>query len=88
MRLWSRPTEFVPSRFLPDKRGALERYQYIPFGLGPRVCIGQYFAMQEGVIALAALSPTTASLPLTVITKSNIDSAAAKAAMYVQTCGS
>ena len=38
--------------------------------------------------ALAALSPTTASLPLTVITKSNIDSAAAKAAMYVQTCGS
>ncbi len=54
-RLWSRPTEFVPSRFLPDKREALERYQYIPFGLGPRVCIGQYFAMQEGIIALASL---------------------------------
>ena len=54
-RLWSRPTDFVPSRFLPDKRGAIERYQYIPFGLGPRVCIGQYFAMQEGVIALAVL---------------------------------
>ena len=54
-RLWSRPTEFVPSRFLPDKRGAIDRYQYIPFGLGPRVCIGQYFAMQEGVIALAVL---------------------------------
>ena len=54
-RLWSRPDEFVPSRFLPDKRAALDRYQYIPFGLGPRVCIGQHFAMQEGVIALAAL---------------------------------
>jgi cytochrome P450 len=54
-RLWSRPTEFVPSRFLPDKRGAIDRYQYIPFGLGPRICIGQYFAMQEGVIALAVL---------------------------------
>lgn len=54
-RLWSRPTEFVPSRFLPDKREAIDRYQYIPFGLGPRVCIGQYFAMQEGVIALAVL---------------------------------
>ena len=45
----------MPSRFLPDKREALERYQYIPFGLGPRVCIGQYFAMQEGIIALASL---------------------------------
>ena len=47
-RLWDRPDEFVPSRFLPGKRGAIDRYQYLPFGLGPRVCIGQYFAMQEG----------------------------------------
>jgi cytochrome P450 len=54
-RLWSRPGEFVPSRFLPDKRGAIDRYQYLPFGIGPRVCIGQSFAMQEGVIALAML---------------------------------
>ncbi|MEO8758987.1 MAG: cytochrome P450 [Devosia sp.] len=54
-RLWSRPGEFVPSRFLPDKRGAIDRYQYLPFGIGPRVCIGQSFAMQEGVIALASL---------------------------------
>lgn len=54
-RLWSRPTEFVPSRFLPDKRPAIDRYQYLPFGIGPRVCIGQYFAMQEGIVALAAL---------------------------------
>jgi cytochrome P450 len=54
-RRGSRPDEFGPSRFLPDKRRASDRYQYIPFGLGPRVCIGQHFAMQEGVIALAAL---------------------------------
>ncbi len=54
-RLWSRPTEFVPSRFLPDKRAAIDRYQYLPFGIGPRVCIGQYFAMQEGIVALASL---------------------------------
>jgi cytochrome P450 len=54
-RLWDRPDEFVPERFLPGAREAIDRYQYLPFGAGPRVCIGQYFAMQEGVIALAAL---------------------------------
>jgi len=54
-RLWSRPGEFVPARFLPGKREAIDRYQYLPFGIGPRVCIGQYFAMQEAVIALAML---------------------------------
>ena len=57
-RLWSRPGEFVPDRFLPGKREAIDRYQYLPFGIGPRVCIGQYFAMQEGVIALAMLLKT------------------------------
>ena len=54
-RLWSRPTIFDPSRFLPENRGKLDRYQYLPFGIGPRVCIGQSFAMQEAVIALAVL---------------------------------
>jgi cytochrome P450 len=57
-RLWSRPGEFVPDRFMPGKREAIDRYQYLPFGIGPRVCIGQSFAMQEGVIALAALLKT------------------------------
>ncbi|WP_102960308.1 cytochrome P450 [Mangrovicella endophytica] len=52
---WQDPACFVPSRFLPENRGAIDRYQYLPFGVGPRVCIGQTFAMQEGVIALAAL---------------------------------
>lgn len=54
-RLWQNPNDFVPARFLPENRGAIDRYQYLPFGIGPRVCIGQSFAMQEGVIALAAL---------------------------------
>ena len=54
-RLWDRPGEFMPSRFLPPARAAIDRYQFLPFGIGPRVCIGQSFAMQEGVIALAAL---------------------------------
>jgi cytochrome P450 len=54
-KLWDRPNDFVPSRFLPANRASIDRYQYLPFGIGPRVCIGQYFAMQEAVIALAFL---------------------------------
>lgn len=54
-RLWASPRDFIPARFLPADRGKIDRYQYLPFGIGPRVCIGQSFAMQEGVIALAAL---------------------------------
>ncbi len=54
-KLWEAPNDFRPARFLPGAREALDRYQYLPFGAGPRVCIGQYFAMQEAVAALAAL---------------------------------
>ena len=54
-RLWKDPACFVPERFMPENRGKIDRYQYLPFGVGPRVCIGQSFAMQEGVILLAEL---------------------------------
>ena len=54
-RLWDEPGCFMPGRFLPGARERIGRYQYLPFGVGPRVCIGQSFAMQEGVIALACL---------------------------------
>ena len=53
--LWENPLDFVPDRFLPGAREEIDRFQYLPFGVGPRVCIGSTFAMQEGVIALAAL---------------------------------
>ncbi|GGD03769.1 cytochrome P450 [Aureimonas glaciei] len=53
--LWKDPACFVPARFMPENRGTIDRYQYLPFGVGPRVCIGQSFAMQEGVILLAEL---------------------------------
>jgi cytochrome P450 len=54
-KLWDEPNAFKPSRFHPGNREKLDRFQYIPFGLGPRICIGMSFAMQEGVIALACL---------------------------------
>jgi cytochrome P450 len=53
--LWRAPEQFRPERFLPGARETIERYAYLPFGAGPRVCIGQQFAMVEAVIVLAAL---------------------------------
>lgn len=54
-KLWDRPNAFLPERFHPGNREKLDRYQYLPFGAGPRVCIGASFAMQEAVIILAVL---------------------------------
>jgi cytochrome P450 len=52
---WDKPRAFMPERFLPENRGKLNRFQYLPFGAGPRTCIGATFALQEAVIALAVL---------------------------------
>lgn len=51
--LWPDPDRFDPSRFADPK--AIERFAYLPFGDGPRVCIGANFAIQEAVIILATL---------------------------------
>jgi cytochrome P450 len=52
-KLWDAPDYFVPERFLPGAREKIDRFQYLPFGAGPRVCIGQRFAMLEAVVILA-----------------------------------
>jgi cytochrome P450 len=52
-RLWDAPEAFDPERFLPERRARIDRFAYLPFGAGPRVCIGQAFAMQEATIVLA-----------------------------------
>ncbi|WP_378945266.1 cytochrome P450 [Mesorhizobium sp. ANAO-SY3R2] len=54
-KLWDRPDAFMPERFHPENRDKIDRFQYLPFGAGPRVCIGASFAMQEAIIALAIL---------------------------------
>ncbi|MBX3569380.1 MAG: cytochrome P450 [Rhizobiaceae bacterium] len=54
-KLWDDPNAFLPSRFHPENRDRIDRYQYLPFGAGQRVCIGAAFAMQEAVIVLAVL---------------------------------
>ena len=53
--LWDDPDVFDPSRFLPGARGPVDRYAYLPFGTGPRVCIGAAFAMQEALFILSAI---------------------------------
>jgi cytochrome P450 len=56
--LWENPDAFDPSRFLGERRERIDRFAYIPFGAGPRVCIGMAFAIQEAVIVLANLLRT------------------------------
>ncbi|MDO9416856.1 cytochrome P450 [Pararhizobium sp.] len=52
---WEKPRAFMPERFLPENRDTINRFQFLPFGAGPRICIGATFALQEAVIALAVL---------------------------------
>jgi cytochrome P450 len=54
-KLWEDPDLFRPERFLPGEREKLDRFQFIPFGAGPRICIGLRFAMLEAVIVLTVL---------------------------------
>jgi cytochrome P450 len=54
-RLWERPDDFDPSRFLPGARDRIGRYAYLPFGAGPRICIGAAFALQEATLVLSAI---------------------------------
>ena len=54
-RLWRDPDRFDPDRFLPEREGEVPAGAYLPFGLGPRVCVGAAFATVEGALILARL---------------------------------
>lgn len=54
--LWPDPEAFDPARFLGDKERQLPRCAYMPFGAGPRVCIGNHFALMEGHVLLATIA--------------------------------
>jgi len=54
--LWDKPALFRPERFLAPARAGIERCAYLPFGAGPRVCIGQQFALVEAIMVLASLT--------------------------------
>jgi cytochrome P450 len=73
-RLWQNPDAFDPSRFLGEAPPA-HRYAYMPFGAGPRICVGAQFALTEACLMLAkmiqrfhvALADTAPVLPVGVI---------------------
>ncbi|HXA69128.1 MAG TPA: cytochrome P450 [Stellaceae bacterium] len=74
--LWDRPEVFDPERFAPERAAERPRFAYIPFGGGPRICIGASFAMTEALIILAmlgqryrlSLAPDAAVEPVGLIT--------------------
>jgi cytochrome P450 len=54
-RWFPEPETFDPDRFLPERQQALPPFAYFPFGGGPRVCIGNTFAMMEMTLVAATL---------------------------------
>jgi cytochrome P450 len=74
-RLWRNPALFDPSRFMPDAPQP-PRFAYLPFGAGPRVCVGAQFALAEATLVLAALiqnfeiamNPGEVVLPVAIVT--------------------
>jgi len=52
-KLWDNPDVFDHTRFAPEAKAKLHRFQYLPFGGGPRVCVGARFAVVEALVILA-----------------------------------
>ncbi|ALD21354.1 cytochrome P450 [Hymenobacter sp. DG25A] len=75
-QLWAEPDEFRPGRFAPHAQPPVPAYGYLPFGAGPRMCIGNHFALTEIQLMLVEtlrhfsieLPPDTASVPVPLIT--------------------
>ena len=54
-KYWEHPLVFDPERFTDERMKSRDRWQYVPFGGGPRSCIGDHFAMLEATVALATI---------------------------------
>ncbi|XP_021373364.1 cytochrome P450 3A11-like [Mizuhopecten yessoensis] len=54
-QFWDHPEKFMPERFSPENKSQIRPYTFMPFGAGPRNCIGSRFAMLETKIAVARI---------------------------------
>ncbi len=61
--LWENADHFDPDRFSEERAKGIPRFQYMPFGAGPRICIGMKFAYMEAVAILATLVRSLRFLP-------------------------
>lgn len=55
-RWWEEPDRFEPERFTPERSANRHKFAYLPFGAGPRQCIGNHFAMMEAQLVLATVA--------------------------------
>lgn len=62
--IWQSPDAFDPDRFAPDRARSLHRGAYLPFGAGPRICIGAAFALAEAAAILATVIRDVRLVPL------------------------
>jgi cytochrome P450 len=75
-RWWRDPEKFDPTRFSEENEPDIPKYAYLPFGGGPRICIGNHFSLMEAQILLAMLvsryqvshAPNTKIIPLRRVT--------------------
>jgi cytochrome P450 len=54
--LWDKPDHFIPDRFLPGGTGPKSKFSYVPFSIGPRICAGLSFGLNEAILSLATLA--------------------------------
>lgn len=64
-RFFNNPDQFQPARWLDGLEDELPRFAYFPFGGGPRICIGNYFAMMEATLVIARLAQNWTFEPYT-----------------------